>query len=138
MSCSGCNASPCGCGSPPGCGDPCVDIDPCQDVNPDPKCGTKCNLDTSDNLWYTSDQPGYPGTVCQCKLDQLTYGQVVFILQRNPFAARDLMRITNDPCLLELARTVKLVEPEQEENQRVTDRLMRNSLPYYTLFKGNV
>ncbi len=135
MSCSSCNQAPCGCQPAV---DPCQPelcfIDPCQAVNPEPNCSTKCNLDTRDNIWYVSDQPGYD---CKCKLDQMTYGQVIDVLEHVPYSARALMRITDDPCLLLLARTIKLILPEQEDNAIAANRINKNTLPYYTLFRGN-
>lgn len=137
MSCGSCGGAPCSCPPDP-CHDPCANLDLCQMANPEPHCRTLCDLDKCDNLWYDADQPGYPGTTPQCKLDQLTYGQIVEVLERNPFAAQALQRITSDPCLLQLARTVKLRVPEQEDNARAAARINANSLPYYTFFRGNV
>lgn len=135
MSCSGCGSSPCGC-SP--AADPCCDdvcfVDVCEPVNHDPVCTTKCNLNKTNNIWYVPDQPGYD---CKCKLDQMTYGQVIRVLESVPYAARQLAAITDDPCLLMLSRTIKLKIPEQEDDAIAQNRINRNTLPYYTLFRGN-
>ncbi len=128
MSCA-CNCDPCGC--PGGCSF----VDPCASVNPDPNCGSKCNLDTTDNMWFVADQPGFD---CKCKLDNMTYGQVIRVLERVPFSAKQLAAITDDPCLLLLSRTVKLLVPEQEDDAISADRINANSLHYYTSMQGNI
>jgi len=133
MSCS-CNQSPCGCSAVDPCQPPLCFVDPCQPVNLEPNCSTKCNLDKTDNIWYVPDQPGFD---CKCKLDQMTYGQVIDVLEHVPYSAQQLMRITDDPCLLALARTIKLVVPVQESDALAEDRINKNTLPYYTLFRGN-
>lgn len=122
------------------CDDPCGDQDPCANlcwddkVNPKfPPC-TVCNLDTSNNIWF---RPGYNGHQGACKLDQLTYGQVIRVLRTVPCAGADLLKITDDPCLVELANKVKLIVPEKEQNAILSKRMSKGSLPYYTLFKGN-
>jgi len=128
MSCA-CSNNPCQC--PGGCSF----VDPCEAVNPEPNCRTKCNQDTRDNMWYVPDQPGFD---CKCKLDNMTYGQVIRVLETVPYSARQLAAITDDPCLLLLARTVKLVVPIQEDDEIAEGRLNANSIPYYTGFGGNV
>lgn len=134
--CSLCNQAPCSCQSLPECvEDPCANLCPTAPVNPDYPCSTVCTGDTSNNIWFEPGPPGFPG---KCKLDLLTYEQVIAVLQRVPCARRDLLRITTDPCLVELANKVPLLVPEQEENKAVADRLMRNSLPFYTLLRGNI
>lgn len=135
MSCSTCGSGPCGCQVPADlCDDGACFVDVCEPVNHDPACTTKCNLNKTDNIWYVPDQPGYD---CKCKLDNMTYGQVIEVLASVPYAARQLTAITDDPCLLMLARTIKLKIPEQEDDAIAQNRLNRNTLPYYTVFRGN-
>ncbi len=135
MSCSSCSASPCACDQLPLCldEDPCGHIDLCARVNPDWPYVSVCTGDTVHNLWMRPTASGG-----QCTLDQLNYGQVVAVLESHPFAKRDLLRITNDPCLIRLANEVKLKVPEQEENKALMDRLNRNTLPFYTVLRGNL
>jgi hypothetical protein len=104
-------------------------------VNPRPNCCSVCTGDTSCNIWFEPGPPGFPG---KCKLDLLTYDQVYAVLQRVPQAKADLMRITNDPCLLALARETSLIEPQADDDQRAADRINANPLPYYTFFRGNI
>lgn len=104
-------------------------------VNLDPNYCSVCDGDTSNNIWFQPGPPGYPG---KCKLDLMTYGQVHRVLQRVPCAKRDLLRITTDQCLVRLANSTPLIVPDQEDNRIAQQRLLRNSLPYYTVLRGNV
>lgn len=119
--------------NPDDCGCPPIE-DMSEDVNPDKNCCTKCTGDTKCNIWFTLRAPGFPG---RCILDELTYDEVYDVLRRNPDAAKDLMRITNDPKLLSLAREVELVMTAQEEAEKAAKRLNANSLPFYTVLRGN-
>lgn len=103
-------------------------------VNPDKNCCTKCTGDTKCNIWFTLRAPGFPG---RCVLDEMTYDEVFDVLRRNPNAADDLMRITNDPKLLSLAREVKLSQTDQDDAEQAAKRLNQNTLPYYTVLRGN-
>ena len=67
----------------------------------------------------------------------MTYQQVWDVLTRNPRAKADLIRITDDECLLFLANRSKLKVDEKEENQRLMKKMNR-AIPYYTFFRGNV
>jgi hypothetical protein len=94
-----------------------------------------CTGDTCNNIWFQPGPPGYPG---KCKLDLLTYSDVFAVLQRSPFAKADLLRITSDACLIRLAETTELCQDEKEANRIAEDRINEGTLPYYTLFRGNV
>lgn len=108
--------------------------DMAEDVNPEKNCCTMCSGVTQDNVWFQLRAPGFAG---RCILDELTYDQVYDVLLRNPNAARDLARITNNPKLLSLAREVKLIQSDQDEGEKVQQRLDANSLPFYTVLRGN-
>lgn len=103
-------------------------------VNLHPSDCTVMDGDTRNNIWYEPSAPGFAG---KCKLDLMTYEQVYAVLARVPCAKADLLRITKDRCLIRLAQTTHLVESEIEDNRKVTKRLNANSIPFYTLFKGN-
>jgi hypothetical protein len=109
-------------------------IDFSANCNPTPEC-TLCTGDKADNIWFVPRAPGYPG---RCILDELTYEEVYEVLRRVPRAKADLIRITNDPTLLQLAQTTQLARSPQDEADMVQKRLNRNTLPFYTLFRGNV
>jgi hypothetical protein len=90
-----------------------------------------CTGDLVDNIWY---QDGV------CKLDQLTYDQVEFVLLRNPDAKRDLLRVTSDPTLIQLAHETGLVADEIEDGM-IAYRIINNpkqTLPFYTVLRGNI
>lgn len=108
--------------------------DMCEDINPNKNCCTMCTGDTKCNVWFTLRAPGFPG---RCILDEITYDEVYEVLRRNPKAADDLMRITNNPKLLALAREVKLTQTDQDDAEQAAKRLDANSLPFYTVMKGN-
>lgn len=118
--------------------DPCDQVtrqhDPDDPVNPNPNCCTLCTGDTSNNMFFVPRAPGYPG---RCVLDELTYEQVELILLRHPDAKADLLRITSDPTLVAMARNSRLVEDPIEENEAMRKRLHANSLPFYTVMRGN-
>ena len=138
-SCTSCGCTPCGCTSCVSCGcDPCGcgdNVQLCNRVNLDPVNCTVCNGNTECNIWF---EPGPPGHAGKCKLDNLTYEQDWLVLSRVPEAKKDLLRITSDPCLVRLANTTKLRVPEIEDNKRAADRINANTLPYYTVLRGNV
>jgi hypothetical protein len=100
-----------------------------QDVNPNKNCCTTCSGDKSNNIWFVNGK---------CELDSLTYEQVWTVLMRNPDAKRDLQRITSDPVLLTLAANTRLIEPEQDDDQRFAKRVNGGASPFYTLFRGNM
>jgi len=135
--CTICNSNPCTCTCvtcgcyPCGCGIP---MDMQDVVNANPYSSTVCDRNTSNNIWFQSDQPGFPG---RCKLDLLTYSQVHRVLQRVPRAKRDLLNITTNQNLIRLANTTPIIIPPQEDNLKAQRSILKNSLPYYTVLKGN-
>ena len=119
---------------PPYHRDPDQEYDPDASVNPNPNCCTLCTGDTTNNVFFVPRAPGYPG---KCMLDEMTFEQVSLTIQRVPGAKEDLMRITDDPLLLAMARNSQLVVDPIDEDEQMRKRLHRNSLPYYTVFAGN-
>lgn len=100
--------------------------DPCNPGN----LQTLCDGDCTNNIWYVNGQ---------CKLDQLTYEQVYYILQHNRTAKRDLLRATSNPALVMLAHQTPLIMDEKDDN--TTQKLINDpakTLPFYTLFRGNL
>lgn len=103
--------------------------DMCDPCNPD-RLKTLCDGDCTNNIWFVKGQ---------CRLDQLTYEQVYYILQHNRSAKRDLLRATSNPALVYLAHQTQLIMDEKDET--VTQRLINNpskTLPFYTLMKGRI
>lgn len=101
--------------------------DPC---NPNRK-KSLCDGDCVNNMWFVNGQ---------CRLDQLLYDQVYFVLQKNPHAKRDLLRVTTDEILRWLANNTKLIQSEIQSDQRPYNVINnpKHTLPFYTLFRGNI
>lgn len=127
MSGCGCQANPCSCQTAePVCA-------------PEPKA-TKCDLyqPGDENCWVEKGDPSARGI---CMLNTLNECQVVYILERDDRARADLLKVTSDPALRELALTIpKLPVVEQTDAEQVY--LNRNtepaSLPFYSLFRGRL
>lgn len=100
------------------------------DVNPDYRSGcTVCTGSTANNIFFVNGK---------CKLDQMTYEQVVLVLKRHAGAAEQLRRITSDPALLSLANETKTYAQEEAEEKAAHARINGgpNSLPFYTSMRG--
>lgn len=98
------------------------------DVNPCYQTCTVCTGDKANNIWYVNGQ---------CRLDQLTYAQVYYILQKVPRAKEDLIRITNDPNLIRLANETKPINQDEIDDRRAEKLINGNTLPFYTVLRGN-
>lgn len=108
---------------------------PCGNVVP--RATTRCDRDRVGNVWVEgADENGEGGI---CLLDTMNDCQIINSLQRNERARRDLLRVTSDEHLLELAKTVPSL-PTTEEGDELQKDLNRNteSLPFYTQFRGNI
>src|SRR6185369_4428284 len=78
--------------------------DPCR-CRPCTKCDRYVKGTT--NVWVEKGpNPGDEKAIGICLLDTLTEAQVINILERDEKARADLLTVTSDPCLLELARTI--------------------------------
>lgn len=104
-------------------------------VNPEKNCCTMCDLDIVDNVWF---QPGPPGFLGKCKLDELTFGQVYMVLQRNPNAKADLLRVSSNRALRILASQSQLITDPLDDDRNAQKRIDANSLPFYTQMRGNI
>jgi hypothetical protein len=72
-------------------------------------------------------------------LDTMTKEQVINTLERDPQARADLLTVTSDPDLLEMARTVpSLPTPEQNDIEQALLNQPHNSgsIPFYSIFRG--
>lgn len=125
------------------------ELDLSTNINASPNQCTFCTGDTNNNIWFIPGAPGYGG---QCRIDQMTFEQVFLVLQRVPQAKNDLLRITSDPVLIELANEVKPVDDEIEADVKAahminkgaqarlgatTARELDQSLLFYNVLKGN-
>ncbi len=99
---------------------------------------TFCDRDRVNNVWIEGVTDPETGEGGICLLDTLTEAQIINSLQRDERARADLLRITSNERLLELAAEVPrlpTVEPE-DQLQRETNK-DSESIPYYSQFKGN-
>jgi len=102
----------------------------CDNCNTDRKT-TLCTGDCSKNIWFVNGK---------CKLDEITYDTVYYVLQKNRSAKKDLLRITADPSLVRLAEYTNLVSDEIKDNMtpyKVINNPAR-TLPFYNLYGGNL
>jgi hypothetical protein len=125
-----CNQSPCCCGS---C--------PCEPVS----IGTLCDLDRNCNVWvegYDASK-GVPGI---CLLDTMEECQVLITLQRSQKAKDDLLKVTSNAYLRNLAETVPLY-PGTNEGDALQNEINGtsgppgqvsnpNAIPFYAIFRG--
>lgn len=122
-----CNQIPCVCGAsaPPGY------------AGCEKRVVTKCDRDTTNNVWVEKpDGEDVPGV---CMLDTMDTEGIANVIARNDRARMDLMRVTSDPALQELARTVPRLTPtyEEEKIQQALDSARRaNMSPFYSIFRG--
>ncbi len=132
-----CNATPCSCQLvAPGCScmeSPCI----CACLPPPVPQRTFCDRDRKNNVWVegVQDEDGNGGI---CMLDTMSRAQVISVIECDPVARADLKRVTSDPCLLELAETVKSL-PTEEPGDTLQRELGRQaeSIPFYAWFRGN-
>ncbi len=98
---------------------------------------TYCDGDTTNNVWVEGVDEAR-GAVGICLLDTMKECQVINVLQRDERARADLLRVTTDPRLRELAMTVAPL-PSYEEEDRLQTTINNNpgSIPFYTVFRGN-
>ncbi len=98
--------------------------------------GTLCDLDRRNNIWVEGvvDENGVGGI---CMLDTMEEYQVVSTLQRSQRAKDDLLKVTGNEYLRNLARTVPLL-PTGEEGDQLQKEVNANaqSIPFYALFRG--
>lgn len=105
------------------------DFEMCDRVNENYQKCSVCTGDKTDNVWYVNGQ---------CRLDQLTYDEVAYVLAKNPKSRGDLLRITNDPRLIRLANEVRPANQEQIDDQRAAKLINSNTLPFYNVLRGNL
>jgi len=127
MSCSSCQNAPCSCNETP-----------CPPTKP----RTKCDLyrPGDKNVWVergnTPNDASCPGI---CLLDTMNEDQVINTLERDEKARADLLMVTTDPRLLQLAATiprlpvVEEMDAEQAQYNRTNEPA---SLPFYAVFRG--
>lgn len=109
----------------------------CNDTEEEtPKPATYCDRDTKDNVWVER-APNSPDAIGICLLDTMSEAQVINVLNRDDQARADLLRVTSDEGLLELARTVPRLptEEEMDAEQKALNR-SKDCIPFYAIFRG--
>lgn len=98
---------------------------------------TFCDLDVENNVWVEGVVDLAKGKRGICMLDTMTVDQVVYVLQRNPQARRDLPKVTSNRELRELATKVPLLSPDEPADV-AQSRANRNpaGIPFYNQFGG--
>jgi hypothetical protein len=112
-----------------------TEFSPNSPCNPNRHSCTLCTGDKTNNIFFTSKAPGFPG---RCILDEMSFDDVYWVLQKIPQAKADLIRITSDPTLLALAKDTGLIESPLDESERLAHRENATALPFYTMFRGNI
>lgn len=93
-----------------------------------------CDLDKNCNVWVEGYDPknGVPGI---CLLDTMEEYQVINSLHRSQRAKDDLVRVTSNEYLRNLAATTPLY-PTTNEGDVLQKEVNQNSIPFYTQFRG--
>lgn len=103
-----------------------------EDQCPEPEDRVPCSLcdgDKTNNHWFQENV---------CVLDNLTASQVTYILQHNEVARVDLLRVTSNPELLDLANTVPRLPTTEEDDELMKIQAKQTPLPFYQIFRGNL
>lgn len=101
-------------------------------------CRTKCDGNTKDNVWVErGPSPGDEDCIGICLLDTMSEAQVIHSVERDDQARADLLRVTTDPRLLEIARTTpRLLTEEWSDTTQKTVNRSSESIPFYSIFRG--
>jgi len=127
MSTCGCQSTPCTCEIPAECETP---------------TATRCDLYVpgTENVWVergcSPNDASAPGI---CLLDTMCDEQIIHVLERDDKARSDLLKVTSDQGLINLAKTVpKLPTVEQSDVEQALLNQPHNSgsIPFYALFRG--
>jgi hypothetical protein len=89
---------------------------------------TLCDGYTTGNCWVEDGV---------CMLDNLNESQVTYILQKNPQARVDLLKVTTCKELHDLVDQVPLLDTVEEEDRLMTGLNQNTALPFYDIFRGN-
>lgn len=92
-------------------------------------CPTLCDGDTTNNHWFTEGV---------CILDTLSPRQVNYILEHNEVARADLLRVTTNPDLIDMANSVPRLPTTEEDDELMKVQAKQTPLPFYQIFRGNL
>lgn len=125
MACN-CSMSPCSCAT--------------NECPPAPT--TKCDryVPGTKNVWVErGNSPNDVNAIGVCMLDTMCDAEIIHSIERDDQARTDLLKITSDPHLLELARTIPrlpTVEMTDAEQAQVNQPNNSGSIPFYSIFRG--
>jgi len=115
----------------------------CQPENECPTLPTtKCDLYTPGmkNVWVErGDSPNDINAPGVCMLDTMTDTQIIYTIERDEQAREDLLKITTDTNLLNIARTIArlpVVETMDAEQALLNQPNNPGSIPFYSIFRG--
>jgi hypothetical protein len=93
-----------------------------------------CDLDRKCNVWVEGvvDANGQGGI---CLLDTMEEYQVINSLHRSQRAHDDLLRVTSNEYLRNLAKTTPIY-PTANEGDTLQKEINQGTLPFYTQFRG--
>lgn len=103
---------------------------------------TKCDryVPGTKNVWVErGNSANDVNAIGVCMLDTMCDAAIINSIERDDQARADLLKITSDPHLLELARTVprlptvELVDAEQAQLNQANNS---GSIPFYSIFRG--
>jgi len=98
---------------------------------------TYCDRDRVDNVWVEGANVEGAGGICL--LDTMTEPQIVGVLKVDERARADLLRVTSNQDLIDLANTVEPL-PQDTEEERLQATMNANdkpeSIPFYAIFRG--
>jgi hypothetical protein len=94
---------------------------------------TRCNRDRVNNVWIEGGNPE-TGEGGVCLLDNMTDQQIIWIIERDERAREDLIRVTDDVHLQEIARSIARL-PTRDDPEPVRG-MTNTSVPFYSAFGG--
>lgn len=129
MSSCGCTPNPCSCVDTT-----CAGVEsPCGEPLPEPCARTLCDGQRANNVWVEgADAEGNGGI---CLLDTMELDQIIHSLQRDPQAKVDLLTVTHNEYLRNLANTTPLL-PQGNEGDTLQKEMNQNTIPFYSIFRG--
>ncbi len=96
---------------------------------------TFCDLEVTNNVWVEGIVDVPAGKRGLCMLDSMTIDQVIYVLEHDPRARTDLLKVTSNADLRRLAGEVPLL-PRQDAADLEQSADAKAGLPFYTVFRG--
>lgn len=101
---------------------------------------TKCDryVSGTKNVWVErGDSPNDVNAIGVCMLDTMCDAEIINSIERDEQARQDLLKVTSDPYLLNLARTVpRLPTVEMTDAEQAQLNQQHGAIPFYSWFRG--